>query len=369
MRILEIIPQLNSGGAERFVVDLCNELCKTNDVTLVVFHKVQAFRQYYDELDKKINFICLDKKEGADFSLYLKISKIIKQIKPHVVHSHLSAIVYTSLSSMLFKKAKYIHTVHNDAAIEAEHGLNRSVRKLVFKFHTIHPVTISEISKQSFIDLYHEDSTMIYNGSRPYTIPDNSTLSEIKSEIQSLKYNNDAISILNVARIQPQKNQVSLAKAIVNLNNKGYKVELFNIGKPAEQNMVNEIMALNSNYVHLLGVKTNPRDYMLASDAFCLSSLYEGMPITLIECFSVGAIPICTPVGGIKNMILDSENGILAKDCSQEEIEQAIIRFLEMPLVIKSIIKSNSKESFKQYEIQTTTYKYIELMNLLCNNN
>lgn len=36
MKILEIIPQLSSGGGERFVVDLCNELSKEHDVTLMV---------------------------------------------------------------------------------------------------------------------------------------------------------------------------------------------------------------------------------------------------------------------------------------------------------------------------------------------
>ena len=37
MKILEIIPQLSSGGGERFVVDLCNELSKEHDVTLMVY--------------------------------------------------------------------------------------------------------------------------------------------------------------------------------------------------------------------------------------------------------------------------------------------------------------------------------------------
>ena len=31
-KIIEIIPSLTSGGAERFVVDLCNELSKTEEV-------------------------------------------------------------------------------------------------------------------------------------------------------------------------------------------------------------------------------------------------------------------------------------------------------------------------------------------------
>ena len=43
MKILEIIPQLSSGGGERFVVDLCNELSKEHDVTLMVLHSLDKF--------------------------------------------------------------------------------------------------------------------------------------------------------------------------------------------------------------------------------------------------------------------------------------------------------------------------------------
>ena len=93
---------------------------------------------------------------------------------------------------------------------------------------------------------------------------------------------------------------------------------------------VDEIKNLPTSHVHLLGARSNPRDYMVAADAFCLSSLYEGMPITLIECLSVGAIPICTPVGGIKNMIEDGVNGLLAKGTSVTDLKDVILRFLEM---------------------------------------
>ena len=43
MKILEIIPQLSSGGGERFVVDLCNELSKEHDVTLMVLHSLDRW--------------------------------------------------------------------------------------------------------------------------------------------------------------------------------------------------------------------------------------------------------------------------------------------------------------------------------------
>ena len=45
------------------------------------------------------------------------------------------------------------------------------------------------------------------------------------------------------------------------------------------------------------------RDYMIAADAMCLSSKMEGMPMTIIEAFSVGLPALCTPVGGCSSKL------------------------------------------------------------------
>lgn len=367
MKIFEIIPQLNSGGAERFVVDLCNQLSKEHSVTLITFHQVKEFHQYHDELDQNVNYICLNKKLGPDISLFWKLYRLIKTNNPDIVHTHLSAIIYTSFSSIVKRDVKYIHTIHNDAAIEAEYGPSKFIRQFVFKYQLIHPVTISEISQTSFNEFYHQESTLIYNGCSEYKPYSTDTLSEITEEINNLKYDKNSFVILNVARIQPQKNQVVLAKAIDNLNKHNVKVELFNIGKQSSQQMVEAINNMHSPYIHLIGEKPNPRDYMYIADAFCLSSLFEGMPITLIECFSVGAFPICTPVGGILNMIRDNFNGILCKGTSQQEIEMAITRFVNMSQDKKNEVQQNSKSTFSRFNIKSSADNYIELMTKLAN--
>ena len=175
------------------------------------------------------------------------------------------------------------------------------------------------------------------------------------------------MTILNVARIQPQKNQVQLAEAIHNLNLNGDRVELFHIGSVANKEMENSLIELRSPYVHLLGKRNNPRDYMYVADAFCLSSVFEGMPITLIECFSVGTIPVCTPVGGIVNMITDGENGLLARGCSQQDLKEALMRFANLGHTQKQMMRTKSLSSFKNFNISSSTAKYVNLMNTLIN--
>ena len=60
MKILEIIPQLATGGAERLVVDLCYELSKTQEVFLLVFYDPRENDHYAKEISENVYFITLN---------------------------------------------------------------------------------------------------------------------------------------------------------------------------------------------------------------------------------------------------------------------------------------------------------------------
>ena len=361
MKILEIIPQLSQGGAERFVVDLCNEMSKEHEVVLVVLHNLNQHGFFRNELNKRVRIISMNKHMGLDWKLFFRLAKLIQKEKPNIVHTHLRGIVYSFLSYLIPSKIKFIHTIHNDAKMEAGDKMGKWCRKLVFGIKRVHPVTISEESQRSFEDFYHLPSTLIYNGRPAYDF--NTDISKEQQELEEIKTNKHAKMIVNIARIQPQKNQLVLAKAIDNINSQGNAIELAIIGEKANRQITNEIEALNSPFVHLLDVRTNPRDYMRAADGFCLSSTYEGMPITLIECFSVGTIPLCTPVGGIINMIQDGENGILAKSSKQENIEEMLKRFFKLQNDDTERIKASSFNTFKRFDLNQCAKNYISLFN------
>lgn len=362
MKILEIIPQLSQGGAERFVVDLCNELSMRHNVTLVVLHNIDRTGFFLQEINTRVKLISMNKRKGFDLGLFFKLRSLIKKENPDIVHTHLRAIVYSLLAYLVPSHTKYIHTVHNDAAKEAGDGISRLCRKFAFKTKRVIPVTISEESKKSFMDFYGITPPMIYNGRPAYK--ESTDLQKAKQELDSLKANSDVPIIVNIARICPQKNQLVLVKAVEELNRRGKCIELVIIGR-TDDPYSKELRAFKSTHVHLLGTRNNPRDYMKVADAFCLSSLYEGMPITLIECFSVGTIPICTPVGGIKNVIEDGINGILSTGVSQREMEESLMRFIAMPNEEKEMMRLNSFALFSKYDMTTCSYKYEDFMNCI----
>lgn len=358
MKIIEIIPQLSSGGAERFVVDLCNELAGRHEVILVVLHNVDKYGFFSKELHKNVRLVSMNKRMGLDVRLFFRLFLFIKRERPHVVHTHLNGIMYTLLAYMCLQNISFVHTVHNDAAKEAGGGLAKWCRKLAFKWRKVHPVTISEESQRSFEEFYHLPSTLIYNGRPVYNGPVNTS---VALEIESLKVRKEATVIVNIARIAEAKNQLALTQAIDELNRTGVAIELFLIGAVLNKEIYDAIVQLHSPYVHLMGVRPNPRDYMQAADAFCLPSVYEGMPITLIECFSVGAIPLCTPIGGMINMIQDGINGLLAKGTDKQDIIDLLKRFCQMSREDKVKMRHYSKCAFEAFDMHLCAQHYIRL--------
>lgn len=67
MKILEIVPQLSQGGAERFVIDLCNEMSKKHEVVLVVLHNVDNHGFFQKELSERVRLISMNKRMGMDW--------------------------------------------------------------------------------------------------------------------------------------------------------------------------------------------------------------------------------------------------------------------------------------------------------------
>ncbi len=360
MKIVEIIPQLSSGGAERFTVDLCNELAPKHDVTLIVLHSIDKNGFYAAELSKDVKLISMNKRKGADLSLPFRLRKAIEKIAPDVVHTHLRGITYGFLAALTLRKIKFFHTIHSAAAKEAGGGVSAWVRKFSFSRSLIKAVTISPESHRSFNEFYNNASaTMIVNGRN---IPPKIEISEaVAEEFKGYRKGDDCRVLVNLASINVVKRQPMLAKIAARLESEGYNFTLLLIGKKLDQALVSEIESHNCKSLHILGERTNPLEYLALCDAFCLGSSYEGMPISLIEAMGVGAIAVCTPVGGIVDVIENGKNGFISRDISEESYYNTLKEFLDLPASKMEQLREESRKSYEPYSMTECATRYEEL--------
>lgn len=363
MKIFEIIPQLSSGGAERFTIDLCNELSKKHEVTLVVLHSVEKFGFYADELASNVRLVSMDKRMGFDISLLFRLWRLIKKEKPDVVHTHLNGIIYISLSAAINRRVVYCHTVHNTADKEAGSFVCRGVRRLLFKTKLSIPITISEESHRSFLDFYGIDAPLIDNGRN---VPADLALSaSVVDEFKKYRRTDKTRVFVCLARMYPVKRHTLLAKVTARLYAEGYDFTVLAIGSTSQIDIVEEVKALKSDNFYILGERKNPLEYLKAADAYALCSSYEGLPISLIEALGVGAVPVCTPVGGIVNLVHDGENGILAAGLEEDDYYNAMKRFLDLDDEALCAMSKKAKESYAPFSMTECAQKYVSLFEKL----
>lgn len=359
MKIIEFIPQLGTGGAERFTVDLCNELVNDNEVYLLVSHNLAEFGFYTKEISNKVHVISFNKRKGFDITLFFKVLKTIRKIQPDVVHTHLMAIVYVSLSCLLLWRPRYFHTIHNNANVESDGFICSLFRRFLFKTRLCQPITISNESLKSFVKFYHMNAPVIFNGRN---VPKELTVSEdVRNEVNSYKVTESTKIIVQLAHIGYQKRQDVMARVIDRLSNEGYDVSVLMIGTHDEEKMVSSIKALKNPRIHLLGVRSNPLEYLKLADGFGLCSSYEGLPISLIEAMGTGLIPICTPVGGIIDIIKDGESGFLSASIAEDDYYAVMKKFLSLSDKECCDMRINVLKQYEKLTMSQCALKYISL--------
>lgn len=364
MKILQVIPALASGGGERFTVDLSNELAKRGFevilVTLFNIEEQEIWRFYKDSIDPKIKLVCLNKKLGFDYKIYYSLYKVIKKEKPTIVHSHLSTFRYLLPSCIRFKKVKFIHTLHSDANKLLHTKYDYYLSKVLYK-KWIKPVCISKESKESYNKLYgYSNSTLIVNGRNNLT--KTSSFKEVETFFTKIKENKSIKVLLHIGRFSKEKNQQNLIKAINEVNKHSVQIKLLILGEGDAKIKSKLLHVIQDENILLLGSKKNVADYLFLSDAFILPSIYEGMPISLIEAFSVGCLPICTGVGGMKNMIKHNENGIRISSTEVDSITSSIKHYLSLDNnQIEEISRKAISDYKKYYSIEQCCDNYLNL--------
>lgn len=355
---MHLIGSLTKGGAERFVVDLCNELAKDEhyEVTLLSLRSNDLERGFRKEIQDKVRYISFEKGPGINFLVLFRLTAWLKTEKPDFLHSHLNGFEYLALYFLGNSGTRFFHTLHNIASKECPSYFARMFRKACYKKNKVQAITISEDVKQSFQECYRLDNDILIPNGRPDLVQ----TPAYKEVFKEHRLGSDTFLLVHVARITPQKNQELLIKAVQQFNaTEVRKCSLLIIGEANNESLHQKLqnMASGDPHIRFLGGKYNVVDYLSLADAFCLSSFYEGMPISIIEAFSVGCIPVCTPVSGIRNMIRHGHNGFLSKDKSVDSYCEAIKEALYHPY--KEMIRYKGKQSFRlNYHISITARNY-----------
>jgi glycosyltransferase involved in cell wall biosynthesis len=327
LKIIQVIYALIQGGAEKFVVDLSNKLSENHEVYIITL-RGSSSDLFKDQINDKVVFINFQIGNGFRIKDIYRLNKFIDTLKPDIIHTHLQVVFYFMLRKLFNNRDIIFHTIHNDASIDGNKKYQFIIRKFFYERNLIIPITISNESKISYEKYYNlNNSELIFNGcSSPTQSKD---YSEVKKQINLLKGNSDDLVFIHLSRFHENQKQHSLLiKAFnrikINFNN----IILLIIGRDYDSEEAKFLKEIAKEGIYFLGEKSEVGDYLLLSDVFCLSSKFEGLPISLLEGLACGCTPICTPVGGIRDIVIQGKTGYMSRNISEDSYFEELNKYL-----------------------------------------
>lgn len=359
MKILHIHPSLAGGGIEAMISGLANEMVKTEDVTVCSIFEPKSSDVFYRKLAPEVKTTtCHKRKMGFSVKEIWRIYQLIRRGKYDVVHIHGFIYYYLVTIFLLFgKKPHFFYTIHSDAWNENRSWDTKLVRvkRWLFKHDIVTPITISTACQTSFVNLYKTSSELVYNG-----IPKPDTNGQ-SDDTAVYRFTPDTKLFIHPGRISEPKNQRVLCQVFQRLIEEGEDVVLLIAGAPQEPDIYEGIKPYFSDRIVYLGERSDVPQLMSQCCAMCLPSVWEGLPVVILEALAVGCIPICSPVGGIVDVVTDGVNGMLSKSPDAEDYYHTMKEFLCLPIEKRTTLKEKALESFANYQIEHTSLQYLEL--------
>ncbi|MGH9051617.1 MAG: glycosyltransferase [Acidimicrobiia bacterium] len=174
-------------------------------------------------------------------------------------------------------------------------------------------------------------------------------------------------TITNVANVSPRKDQRTLIEALAILNVRGNPVRLLIIGRADDHEYASRLKALASelgvqHLADFLGFRDNPLSFVARSRAFVLSSVNEGMPLSLLEAMACNVPIISTDCPSGPGWLLEEGRcGLLVPMRDPSAMAEAIERVLHDPVLTDRLIAAG-RERVESFSPQRIAHAYLDLV-------
>ena len=340
--IIFILPDLETGGAERIVTTIANHLDREKFEPKIMLLRKEG--GYLDFLKDDVEIIDL-KTPRIRHSLKPILKEIHKR-KPDIVFSGFGEVnAYLALFIKLLPKTKFIARETN---VVSQHVTRKEI-KFFYKFYNNYHKIIcqSDDMQNDLIENFKIKKEKLIKINNPVDFEFIDEKLAISEKPES--FNDDFKNIVAIGNLSARKGFDNLLKVFSPLKNE--KIKLHILGDGRDKDLLHQMkndLGLENVIFH--GQQKNPYQFLKYADLFILSSRYEGFPNVLLEAGACGTYSLANNCkGGIKEIIQPKVNGEFSNIENHEEFADKILSIINDShdkLVIKNSISSRFSKDF-----------------------
>jgi sugar transferase (PEP-CTERM/EpsH1 system associated) len=369
--IAHIIHSLDYGGLENGLTNLINRMPQDRyRHAIVCLTGHSTFRRRLQRDDVEV--IALGKRAGKDLPAYLRLWRLLRRLRPDIVHSRNFGTMDCATVARLAGVRVRVHGEHGWDIVDL-HGRNPKHRRLrrlfdrsITKYVTVSAdiqrwlVADNGVSPDKIINIINVVDTDRFH---PRT-GQRTQLPEPLRDPACLVFG-------TVGRMHPVKNPLALARAYLRVlaagSGRGRKIGLVMVGDGPLAEQVR--CALDdvdcARTVWLPGMRDDVPEILRELDVFVLPSLNEGISNTVLEAMASGLAVIAADVGGNPELVAHGRTGTLTSESSEDAFADAMLSYLEDPQLISRHGDASRRRALEEFRLDSMVSKYVDLYDSL----
>lgn len=365
-----IITEACGGGVRKHILDLLLNLDQNKYDLYFLYSLNRADDVLKSELDTlaKQNIQLIELKElyreisiKSDTKALIELFKVLKAISPDIVHCHSSKagaigrVIAKIIGVQQIYYTPHAYIMQNPNVGKAKKKVYSVIEAVLSRMFTTKNINVSYGEKEFAVkeNIDKEDKFLVvYNGVED--INKKYDVTSLKNEIGIV--DNDIV-VGVTARLDEQKDPLTFVKIANDIIKKYDNVKFIYVGDGEYRSQIEEYINQNNlnDKVKLLGFRSDVEQVLQIFDIYMITSLYEGMPYSLIEALRCKLPIVATDTIGNNEVIEDSKNGYLFEVRNHEQGTDKLISLIED----KKLIEKMGENSYKLFKEKFTLEKMI----------
>jgi glycosyltransferase involved in cell wall biosynthesis len=357
--ICHVLHTLHYGGAELLARRFAQE---SQSEFRPVFACLDDYGPLGEQMRQEGVPICvLDRRSGFDPRCVWRLGRWLRQERVELIQAHQYApFFYSSLARWTARGIPVLFTEHGRDHPDYRRW-KRVLANRILLGRSDQVVAVGEHVRQALIaneGLPPERVEVIYNGvdrglfERP--------ASEDAAVRAELGFAAEDSLIVQVARLHRLKDHATAIRAVARLRETRPNAHLLLIGDGEDRDSLTALVDSLGLHeaVHFLGTRSDVARLLRAAEIFLLTSVSEGIPLTLVEAMCARVPIVSTSVGGVPELITHNESGLLAEAGDVAGLANCMNRLLDDASLRDRFANAAYRVAIDKFDAQTMLSRY-----------
>lgn len=345
------VAEAMGGGVFTFLVGLCNELIEYYDLYVAYGIRRQTpddFRKYFDRRVRLIRVRNFERSidPRRDAGAFMELRRIADRVKPDLIHLHSSKAGVLGRWAFDGRRIPLFYTPHGYSFLMSNYNAARRLSyRMVEKLSAIRPCTTISCSRGEHEETLRLTKNALY-------VNNGIDVEEMQRMMDSIgPQEKGEFRVFTLGRICYQKNPRLFNEIAMKLPN----VHFLWIGDGELRHL---LKAPNIEVTGWLSREEALRR-SLASDVFVLTSLWEGLPMSLLEAMYMGKLCLVNDVIGSRDVVSSGLNGFVCRNA--DEFVDMIRAALSGSEEVRGIAARARSDIQENYNTKTMAREYREI--------